>query len=54
LIDANTPVLSRLLTTNVNNLKPIIVKIEPELEAAKETADENLSTAATLVIMDSY
>jgi hypothetical protein len=54
LIDANTPVLSPLLTTNVNNLKPSIVKIEPELEAAIETVDENLSTATALVIMDPY
>ncbi len=54
LIDASTPVLSPLLTTNVSNLKPSIVKIEPELEAAIETTDENLSTAAALVIMDPY
>jgi hypothetical protein len=54
LIDASTPVLSPLLTTNVSNLKPSIVKIEQELEATIETADENLSTAAFLVIMDPY
>jgi hypothetical protein len=54
LIDANTPVLSPLLTTNVINLKPIIVKIEPELKAAIETVDDNLPTAAALVIMDPY
>jgi hypothetical protein len=55
LIDANTPVLSPLLATNnVNNLKPSIVKIEPELEAAIETADKNIPTTAALVIMDPY
>ena len=54
LINANTPVLSQLLTTNVNNLKPNIVKIEPELEAAIQTADEKLPTVAALVIMDPY
>jgi hypothetical protein len=54
LVDANTPVLSPLLTTNVRNLKPSIVKIEPKLEVANETADENLSAAAALVIMDPY
>ena len=43
-----------LLTTNVSNLKPSIVKIEPELEATIETSDENLSTATTLVIMNPY
>jgi hypothetical protein len=54
LIDANTLVLSSLLTTNVNNLKPNFVKIEPELEAVIETIDENLPMAAALVIMDPY
>jgi hypothetical protein len=54
LIDANTLVLSPLLTTNVNNPKPRIVKIEPELEAATQIADENLPTTTALVIMDSY
>jgi hypothetical protein len=38
LIDAHTPVLSPLLTTNINNLKPSIVEIEPAIE----TADENI------------
>ena len=46
--------MSPPLTTNVSNLKPNIVRIEPELEAAIETADENLSTATTLIIMDPY
>jgi hypothetical protein len=54
LINANTPVLSPLLATNVNNLKPSIVKIEPELEAATERDDENLPTTVALVIMDPY
>jgi hypothetical protein len=54
LIDANTIVLSPLLTTNASNLKPNIVKIEPELEVVIETADENLSTTAALVIVDPY
>jgi hypothetical protein len=54
LIDANTPVLSPLLATNVSNLKPSIVKIESELKAAIETADENLSITIALVIMDPY
>jgi hypothetical protein len=54
LIDATTPVLSSLLTTNVNISKPSIVKIIQELEAYVETIDENLPTAAALVIMDPY
>jgi hypothetical protein len=54
LIDANTPVLSPLLTTNGNNLKPKIVRIESKHEAAIETADENLSTSIALVIMNPY
>jgi hypothetical protein len=54
LIDANTPVLSPLLITTISNLKPNIVKIEPELEAAIETADENFSTTTAFVIMDPY
>jgi hypothetical protein len=52
LIDASTPVLSPLLTTNVSNLKPSIVTIKPEPGAAIEMSDENLSTAAVLVIMN--
>jgi hypothetical protein len=54
LIDANTPVLSLLVTADVRNLKPSIVIIEAELEAAIETADENFSTTASLVITDPY
>jgi hypothetical protein len=54
LIDANAPVLSPLMTTNVINLKSNIVKIKPELEAAIDTADGNLSTTTVLVIMDTY
>jgi uncharacterized protein YcgI (DUF1989 family) len=54
LIDANTLVLSPLLTTNVHNLKPSIVKIEPELEAATETTNENRPTTVALAIMDPY
>ena len=37
LIDANTPVLSPLLTTNVGNLKPNIVRIESKPETNIET-----------------
>ena len=48
LIDASTPVLSPLLTTNVNNLKPSIV----ETESAIETTNENLPTTVALVIMN--
>jgi hypothetical protein len=55
LIDASTPVLSPLLTTNVNNLKPSIVETESELEAAIETANDNdLPTSTALVIMNPY
>ena len=54
MIDANTLVLSPLLTTNANNLKPSIVKIDPELKAVIEITDENLSTTVALVIMDPY
>jgi hypothetical protein len=54
LIDANTPVLSPLLTTNANTLKPNIVRIESKPEAAIETADKNLSTTIALVIVNPY
>ena len=54
LIDASTPILSPLLTTNVNNLKPSIVETESELESAIETANENLPTSAALVITNPY
>jgi hypothetical protein len=54
LIDANTPELSPLLTTNVSNLKPKIVKAELEPEVATETVDENLLTTFVLVIMKPY
>ena len=54
LIDSNTQVLSPLLTNNVSNLKPNIVKIESEPEVAIETAHENLSTKIALVIMNPY
>ena len=52
-IDANTPALSPLLTTNVGNLKPI-VKIESKPEAAIEIVDEHLSTTTALVTMNPY
>jgi hypothetical protein len=54
LIDANTPALSLLLTTNMSNLKPNIVKIESEPKVAVETAYVNLSIATALVIMNPY
>jgi hypothetical protein len=54
LIDAKTPVLSPLLTTNVSNLEPNIVKIESEPKIAIETTDENLSTTTPLVNMNPY
>ena len=54
LIDANTLVFSPLLSTNVNKLKPNIVKVESEPEVAIETLDENLSTPSALVSMNSY
>ena len=54
LIDANTPVLSPLLTTNVSNLKHDIVKAEKKLEVAIEAAHINLSTSAALIIMNPY
>ena len=46
--------MSPLLTTNVNILKPNIVKIESEPETAAKIVDENLSTTTTLVIMNPY
>jgi hypothetical protein len=54
LIDANTPTLSPLLTTNVSNLKPSIVETESKFEAAIETIGESLPTATALVIMNPY
>ena len=54
LIDANTPVLSPLLTANVSNLKPNIVKLESKPEASAEIEDDNLTAATTLVIMNPY
>jgi hypothetical protein len=54
LIDTYTTILSPLLTTNASNLKPNIVRIKSKPEAVVETADENLSTAIALVIMNPY
>ncbi len=54
LIDANTPVLSPLLTNIVNSLKSNIVKIEMGPETVVEIVDENLSTTTALVIMNPY
>ena len=54
LIDANTHVLSPLLTTNASHLKHGIVKVESEPEVSLETTDENLSIPITLVIMNPY
>ena len=54
LIDANTPIVSPLLTTNVNSLKRSIVETKSKFEAALETTDESLSTATALVIMNPY
>ena len=54
LIDVNTPVLSPLLTTNVGNLKPNIVRVKLEPEAAIKAVDENISTTSALVIVNLY
>jgi hypothetical protein len=54
LIDAKTLVLSPLLTTNVSNFKPNIVKIKSKFEAAIEIVDETLSTTTALIIMNPY
>ena len=54
MVDANTPVLSPLLTANVSNLKPNIVKLESKPEASAEIEDDNLTAATTLVIMNPY
>ena len=54
LIDANTPVLSPLLTTNVSHLKPNIAKAKLEPKLAIETTDENLSTSNVLIIIYPY
>jgi hypothetical protein len=54
LIDAKTLVLSPLLTINVNNLKPNIVKSESEPEIVAEMIYENPSTTTALVIMNPY
>jgi hypothetical protein len=48
LIDANTRVLSSLLTTTLSNLKPNIVKIELGPKVAIETTNENLSTSSVV------
>ena len=54
LIDASTPVLSPLLTTNVNILKPSIAETKSKFEAAIETVNESLPTSVALVIMNPY
>ncbi len=54
LIDANSPVLSPLLTTNVSHLKPNVVTNEVKSEATIEAANKYLSAATTMVIMDPY
>jgi hypothetical protein len=53
-MDANTPVLSPLLTTNKRNVKPSIVITELKPEAAVEALDKYLSTTFALLIMNSY
>ena len=54
LIDANTPGLLPLLTTDVSNLKPTIVTTELKSEAAIEAADKSVSSEVALVIMNPY
>ena len=55
LINANTHLLSPMLTTNVSVLKPNIVTSNLETNATIEyAADKHLSTTTILVIMDSY
>ena len=52
LIDANTPVLSPLITTNVGVLKPRIGTTKLEVNATIEAADTFFSTTDAMVIMD--
>jgi hypothetical protein len=52
LIDANTPVLSPLLTAYANNLKPTIITTELKPGAAIDATDKYLAERVTLVIMN--
>jgi hypothetical protein len=54
LIDANTPILSPLVTTNVSNLTPNIVRVESKPASTLETTYENIATTIALVIMIPY
>ena len=54
LIDANTPVLSPMMSTNIWTLKPNIITTQLESDAAIEAADKYLSTAIAMVVMDPY
>jgi hypothetical protein len=54
LIDANTHVLSPLITTNVGVVKPNIVTTNFETNAAIQAIDTYLSTTIALVFMEPY
>ena len=54
LVDANTHVLSPIITTNVGVAKPSIVTANLETNAAKEEVDKYVSTTTALLIMDPY
>jgi hypothetical protein len=54
LIDANTPVLSPMTSTNIRALKPNVITTQLESNATIEAANKYLSTTATIVIMDPY
>jgi len=54
LIDANTHVLSPLMNTSVNALKPNIVTTKLEANEAIKAANKHLSATTAMVVMDPY
>ena len=54
LIDANTLVLSPLLNTSVNTLKPNIVTTQSKANKALKAANKYLSASIAMVVMDPY
>jgi len=54
LIDANTHVLSPLMNTSANTLKPKIVTTQLEANAAIKAANKYLSPTTAMVVMDLY
>ena len=54
LIDAITHVLSPLMNTSVNTLKPNIITTQLEANEAIKAANKYLSVATAMVVMDPY